>query len=108
LRELCHTGRMPDAAIIEGLERKFNLLVGDLDERGRRRWVASEAMALGYGGITAVALATGLSDRTIRNGIQELQSNDPLPSGRQRRQGGARLWSIINKTWSKRSTALSA
>lgn len=99
---------MPDAAIIEGLERKFNLLVGDLDERGRRRWVASEAMALGYGGITAVALATGLSDRTIRNGIQELQSNDPLPSGRQRRQGGARLWSIINKTWSKRSTALSA
>jgi len=81
---------MLDATIVEGLERKFNSLVGDLDERGRRRWAASEAMAIGYGGITAVALATGLSDRTIRNGIQELQSDNPLPSGRQRRQGGGR------------------
>ena len=81
---------MPDAKIIEGLERKFNALVGDLDERGRRRWAASEAMALGFGGITAVAQATGLSDRTIRNGIRELQSDAPLPSGRQRREGGGR------------------
>jgi transposase len=81
---------MPDAKIIEGLEHKFNSLVGDLDERGRRRWAASEAMALGYGGITAVAQATGLSDRTIRNGIRELQSDVPLPSGRQRREGGGR------------------
>lgn len=81
---------MPDAQVIERIELKFNSLVGDLDERGVRRWAATEAMALGYGGITAVALATGLSDRTIRNGIQELQSEDPLPSGRQRRSGGGR------------------
>jgi len=81
---------MPDAQIVEGLEGKFNSLVGDLDERGRRRWAASEAIALGYGGITAVAQATGLSDRTIRNGIRELQSDDPLSSGRQRRVGGGR------------------
>ena len=47
-------------------------------------------MALGYGGITAVALATGLSNRTIRNGIKELRSETPLPSGRQRRSGGGR------------------
>ena len=76
--------------MIDGLELKFNALVGDLDERGRRRWAATEAMALGYGGITAVSLATGLSDRTIRNGIEELQSDTPLPSGRQRRNGGGR------------------
>lgn len=81
---------MPEAKIVEGLERKFNSLVGDLDERGRRRWAASEAMALGYGGIAAVAQATGLSDRTIRNGIRELQSDAPLPSGRQRQEGGGR------------------
>jgi len=81
---------MQDAQVIEGLELKFNLLVGDLDERGRRRWAATEAMALGYGGITAVSLATGLSDRTIRNGIRELQSDEPLPSDRQRRAGGGR------------------
>ena len=81
---------MQDAQVIDGLELKFNALVGDLDERGRRRWAATEAMALGYGGITAVSLATGLSDRTIRNGVEELQSDTPLPSGRQRRNGGGR------------------
>lgn len=81
---------MQDAQIINGLEQKFNALVGDLDQRGRRRWAATEALALGYGGITAVSLATGLSDRTIRNGIKELQSDDPLPSNRQRRAGGGR------------------
>jgi hypothetical protein len=81
---------MHDAQVIDGLELKFNSLVGDLDERGRRRWAATEAMALGYGGITAVVLAKGLSDRTIRNGIKELRSETPLPSGRQRRSGGGR------------------
>ena len=81
---------MPDAQIIEGIERKFNALAGDLDERGRRRWAATEAMAIGRGGVTAVAIATGLSDRTIRNGIKELNSDDPLASNRQRRPGGGR------------------
>lgn len=81
---------MPDAEIIEGIEYKFNSLVGDLDERGRRRWAATEALALGWGGITAVAKATGLSDRTIRTGIKELCEADPLQSGRQRRRGGGR------------------
>jgi transposase len=81
---------MLDAQIIEGLELKFNALAGDLDERGRRRWAATEAIALGYGGITAVANATGLSRHTIHKGIRELECSDPLPSTRQRRQGGGR------------------
>jgi len=81
---------MPDAQIIEGIELKFNALVGDLDERGKRRWAAAEAMALGRGGITAVAMATGLSDRTIRTGIKELRSERPVSSGRQRRPGAGR------------------
>jgi transposase len=81
---------MPDTGIVEELERKFSALAGDLDERGRRRWAASEAIAIGYGGITAVARATGLSDRTIRNGIRELREDNPLPSSRQRRPGGGR------------------
>lgn len=81
---------MPSASAIALIESKFNALVGDLDERGRRRWAATEAMALGRGGITTVSLATGLSDRTIRTGIQELSSDLPLTSGRQRRTGGGR------------------
>jgi hypothetical protein len=85
-----HNAAMHDPQIIDGLELKFNSLVGDLDERGRRRWAATEAMALGYGGITAVSRATGLSYHTIRNGINELESDNPLPSGRQRSHGGGR------------------
>ena len=81
---------MLDAHIIEELEVKFNALAGDLDERGRRRWAASEAMALGRGGISAVARATGLSRGTVHKGIRELQSDVPLSSGRQRRSGGGR------------------
>lgn len=64
--------------------------MGDLDERARRRWSAVEALSLGRGGIAAVARATGISDRTIRNGIRELRQDDAPPEGRQRRTGGGR------------------
>jgi len=85
-----HDAEMLDARIVEGIELKFNALVGDLDERGKRRWAATEALALGRGGITAVAMATGLSDCTIRTGISELRSDNPVSSGRQRKPGAGR------------------
>jgi Rhodopirellula transposase DDE domain len=81
---------MPDARVIEWIRSKFHMLVQDLDERGRRRWAATEAVSLGRGGIAAVAEATGLSDRTIRNGIKELQAPESLVSGRQRKPGAGR------------------
>jgi hypothetical protein len=81
---------MQDAAIIETVRRKFTDLSGSLDERARRRWAAVEARALGRGGITTVAIATGMSDRTIRTGLKELDDPDELPLGRQRRVGGGR------------------
>jgi hypothetical protein len=81
---------MHDATIIEAIEGKYIELLDDLDERGRRRWAAVEARALGHGGITAVALATGLSDRTIRTGLKELDDPAPLGGHRQRQIGGGR------------------
>jgi Rhodopirellula transposase DDE domain len=81
---------MQDAVVIESIRRKFDALADDLDERGRRRWAAVEARALGRGGITTVCLATGLSDRTIRNGLQELDDPAALPADRQRRHGAGR------------------
>ena len=81
---------MQDATIIKAIEGKYIELLDDLDERGRRRWAAVEARALGRGGITAVALATGLSDRTIRTGLKELDDPAPLASHRQRQRGGGR------------------
>ena len=81
---------MPEARVIKWIRQKFANIAQDLDERGRRRWTASEALSLGRGGITAVAVATGISDRTIRNGISELNDPNPLPPDCQRRPGGGR------------------
>lgn len=81
---------MPDAQVIEWIREKYHAIVGDLDERGRRRWAAAEARSLGWGGIAAVAVATGLSDRTVRNGIRELDDPDAAAATRQRRVGGGR------------------
>lgn len=81
---------MADETVVEWIQSKYENLAGDLDERARRRWAAVEALSLGRGGIAAVAKATGISDRTIRNGIRELREGDAPPSGRQRRVGGGR------------------
>jgi transposase len=87
---VAHVRAMPEENVVAWLRSKFGLLVNDLDERGRRRWAATEALSLGRGGIAAVAEATGLSDRTIRNGLQELTRDEALDPGRQRRPGAGR------------------
>src|SRR5690349_1787219 len=81
---------MPEEHVVAWIRSKFVLLGNDLDERGRRRWAATEALLLERGGIAAVAEATGLSDRTIRNGINELTHNEGLDPGQQRRPGAGR------------------
>ncbi len=81
---------MPDAQILEWIRNKYAALIGDLDERGRRRWAAAEARSLGWGGVSAVSMATGISDRTVRNGIQELDDTEALSLERQRKPGGGR------------------
>lgn len=74
----------------EIITKKFQVLCNELNERQRRLWAASEALAIGHGGITAVALATGISRPTITAGIKELQKGDHLSENRVRREGGGR------------------
>ena len=81
---------MPDKQVVAWIREKYSSIVSELDERGRRRWAAIEARSLGWGGIAAVASATGISDRTIRNGIGELEGPDDLGDSRQRRPGAGR------------------
>ena len=84
---------MIDNDMIEALRRKFTRLASALDEHGRRRWAASEALELGHGGIKAVAQATGLGERTVRRGCQEVRHPPALahPASRRiRRAGGGR------------------
>jgi DNA-binding phage protein len=58
--------------ITQTIAAKFAILRPLLDERARRLWAAVEARAIGRGGISWVAEATGLSRPTIRAGLQEL------------------------------------
>lgn len=61
-----------------------------LDERTRRLCAANEAKALGYGGVSRVHRACGLSRKAIARGLRELREGLRLPEGRIRRSGGGR------------------
>jgi hypothetical protein len=78
-------------AVIETLRQKWDAMQNHLDERGRRIWAASEAQALGHGGVTLVYEATGLSRSAITQGIAELaRPEDAAPPDRARMFGGGR------------------
>lgn len=84
---------MVDEAVIG---EKFRSLAGELNERQRRLWAATEARAVGRGGIAATARATGIAVETIRKGIAELESDERLDPGRVRRPGAGRK--ILSET----------
>jgi hypothetical protein len=67
---------MVHSLIIAGVRDKYQALSPILHEKARRCWAACEALSLGYGGISLVATATGLSRPTIRRGISEIQAGD--------------------------------
>ena len=85
---------MQIASAIEKIESKYRSLASVLDERARRHWAASEARAYGWGGVSAVSDATGMSPNTIRKGLAELADRqaDPLAevTTRLRKAGGGR------------------
>ena len=58
---------------IERVRTQFQRIEPFLDERGRRLYAANEAMALGRGGATAIAAATGIARSTINRGMVELR-----------------------------------
>ena len=82
-----------DATIVARIRRKYKSLAPELSERGRRQWAASEANELGYGGISLVSRATGLSRPTITVGRRELKlpkREREKEAQRIRRTGGGR------------------
>jgi len=73
------------------LKEKFSALMPTLNERSRRLVAAAEAHALGHGGITLVARASGISSSTISRGLKELRGRaEALDPVRIRRPGGGR------------------
>ena len=85
------------------LTRKFEVLTRVLDERTRRLVAAAEAQAIGFGGVTAVARASGLSRGTVIRGMVELKTA-PKPSRGQRirRKGAGRKRTVDQDATLKR------
>jgi hypothetical protein len=84
---------MQDARSIRQIRRKYRSLRMEMSERSRRQWAAAEARELGWGGVSAVARATGLSRTTITVGLRELDlpvSQRTAEALRIRRPGGGR------------------
>ena len=76
---------------VKRIRRKYLMLGGVLNERTRRLWAATEAQAIGWGGVLQVSEATGLSRPRIVRGLRELEKRDatkPAALDRIRRPGG--------------------
>lgn len=81
------------------IQHRFRSLSPFLDERLRRLVAAAESEAIGYGGVSAVSRATGVSRRAITEGIKELRETKKTKRGtpaqlRIRREGAGRKRSI--------------
>ena len=76
--------------VIVVLRAKFEAVLPHLDERAARLVLAGEARSLGYGGLVAVARASGASKSRIAQGLAELESGQVAAAGRVRREGGGR------------------
>lgn len=96
MRKLAVPGdEMSNIEVVESIRGKYELLLPYLNEKTRRLWAAIEAHALGWGGITQVAEATGLSRTTIHEGLRELEEpsvsvNSEEGKARIRALGGGR------------------
>jgi Rhodopirellula transposase DDE domain len=82
---------------IDDIRCRYRRAEAFLDERGRRLFAANEAVAQGFGGITATAAATGLARSTINRGIRELQSGQNPIGSRVRRTGGGRKSAVAHQ-----------
>jgi len=71
------------------IRQRFEAMRGQLDERGLRLLAAAEARTAGYGGVAAVARATGLARSTIGRGLKDLEQ-PALAPGQVRRAGSGR------------------
>ena len=70
-----------------GVERLMKRLFESLKEADRRRYAAIEAAKLGHGGIEYVSTVLGCDPKTIRQGLDELEGEEELDTGRSRKKG---------------------
>ena len=87
----CSNCQSSDANPDKKLHLQMNLLLTRLDEQQRRWYVAVEANRLGYGGNRLLSQITGLDEKTIQRGQEELERNfADLPVDQVRSDGAGR------------------
>jgi hypothetical protein len=79
------------------VRQKWRLLKATMNERARRLWAGAEAGAIGYGGVAAVARATGMAISTVRKGRDEARAGARLEDVVQvRRTNGKRPYELTH------------
>lgn len=87
----CEHCQKPEPHPDQERHRRMNLFLSRLDEQQRRWYVALEAERVGHGGERLLAQITGLDEKTIRRGRQELAAGlAQRPTDRVRLPGGGR------------------
>ena len=81
----------------KSVREKWRLLKPTMDERARRLWAGTEAGAIGYGGVAAVARATGMAISTVRKGRDEARGGArPEDVVKIRRSSGKRPYEVAH------------
>ena len=79
------------------VRQKWRLLKATMNERARRLWAGAEAGAIGYGGVAAVARATGMAISTVRKGRDEARAGArPEDVVQVRRTNGKRPYELAH------------
>ncbi len=85
---------MSDEQVVKSIREKYDSLKPYLNEKTRRIWAAIEARSLGWGGVSQVAKATGLSRTTIQAGMRLLSEKEGMKTEEEmtriRSHGGGR------------------
>ena len=74
----------------QGIRQRYEGLSPVLNEQSLRRFVATEALSYGHGGVSVVSRITGIARSTISRGLQEIAEQRQLEAGRLRSRGGGR------------------
>src|SRR5260370_25938854 len=86
----CACGTCTRNEVLQTLHNRWLSMMSILNERQTRLYAAERALELGWGGVMLLTRISGLSERTIRRGIQELQAADIAPGDFARSPGGGR------------------
>ena len=70
------------AAQARAARKRYREMAPVLNEQSRRRFVASEAQALGRGGVSLIAQISGLARSTIYHGLSDIRDKTSVASGR--------------------------